>query len=154
MKKFLIINNIGDEKLFILKKSVLDVKISNGCVCITLIGSHENSYNIYPKVNESLLDLYNSVKQQFSENEIIETPSNYDETRFFNINNIKFFKVIRDENDIYLKMIFGCNVYTDYDDDDDLIVRVLDSVKTLTFNSSDTYEKFISELISKIENNL
>lgn len=149
MEMILKINNIGNEEIFILKKSVKDVKISDGCVCITLIGSHENVYYIYPKADQSLLYIYNCIKHQFSENEIIETPA--DETRFYNVNNIKFFKVIRDSDIITLKMIFGCNVCTEYDDYDDLMVSVVDSVSTLSFNSTTILDKFVSELISKIE---
>ena len=96
-------------------------------------------YNVEPNIYESLKDLYNNIKKQFSENEILLNYENWHE--FFVIYSINGFTINYGVNNVALSLIFNES-----------------NVSTMTIKDnfignnrlSESY-KIISQLINKID---
>lgn len=132
--------NLNNKDMFILKKDIISVKICERYVEIAVNYSGSiTKYNVEPKIYESLKDLYNNIKKQFSENEILLNYENWHE--FFVIYNINGFTINYGVNNVALSLIFNES-----------------NVSTMTIKDnfignnrlSESY-KIISQLINKID---
>lgn len=132
--------NLNNKDMFILKKDIISVKICERYVEIAVNYSGSiTKYNVEPNIYESLKDLYNNIKKQFSENEILLNYENWHE--FFVIYNINGFTINYGVNNVALSLIFNES-----------------NVSTMTIKDnfignnrlSESY-KIISQLINKID---
>ena len=132
--------NLNNKDMFILKKDIISVKICERYVEIVVNYSGSiTKYNVEPNIYESLKDLYNNIKKQFSENEILLNYENWHE--FFVIYNINGFTINYGVNNVALSLIFNES-----------------NVSTMTIKDnfignnrlSESY-KIISQLINKID---
>ena len=132
--------NLNNKDMFILKKDIVSVKICERYVEIAVNYSGSiTKYNVEPSIYESLKDLYNNIKKQFSENEILLNYENWHE--FFVIYNINVFTINYGVNNVALSLIFNES-----------------NVSTMTIKDnfignnrlSESY-KIISQLINKID---
>ena len=132
--------NLNNKDMFILKKDIISVKICERYVEIAVNYSGSiTKYNVEPRIYESLKDLYNNIKKQFSENEILLNYENWHE--FFVIYNINGFTINYGVNNVALSLIFNES-----------------NVSTMTIKDnfignnrlSESY-KIISQLINKID---
>lgn len=132
--------NLNNKDMFILKKDIISVKICERYVEIAVnYNGSITKYNVEPKIYESLKDLYNNIKKQFSENEILLNYENWHE--FFVIYNINGFTINYGVNNVALSLIFNES-----------------NVSTMTIKDnfignnrlSESY-KIISQLINKID---
>ena len=132
--------NLNNKDMFILKKDIISVKICERYVEIAVnYNGSITKYNVEPKIYESLKDLYNNIKKQFSENEILLNYENWHE--FFVIYNINGFTIDYGVNNVALSLIFNES-----------------NVSTMTIKDnfignnrlSESY-KIISQLINKID---
>ena len=132
--------NLNNKDMFILKKDIISVKICERYVEITVnYNGSITKYNVEPNIYESLKDLYNNIKKQFSENEILLNYENWHE--FFVIYNINGFTINYGVNNVALSLIFNES-----------------NVSTMTIKDnfignnrlSESY-KIISQLINKID---
>ena len=132
--------NLNNKDMFILKKDIISVKICERYVEIAVnYNGSITKYNVEPSIYESLKDLYNNIKKQFSENEILLNYENWHE--FFVIYNINGFTINYGVNNVALSLIFNES-----------------NVSTMTIKDnfignnrlSESY-KIISQLINKID---
>lgn len=132
--------NLNNKDMFILKKDIISVKICERYVEIAVnYNGSITKYNVEPNIYESLKDLYNNIKKQFSENEILLNYENWHE--FFVIYNINGFTINYGVNNVALSLIFNES-----------------NVSTMTIKDnfignnrlSESY-KIISQLINKID---
>ena len=132
--------NLNNKDMFILKKDIISVKICERYVEIAVnYNGSITKYDVEPKIYESLKDLYNNIKKQFSENEILLNYENWHE--FFVIYNINGFTINYGVNNVALSLIFNES-----------------NVSTMTIKDnfignnrlSESY-KIISQLINKID---
>ena len=132
--------NLNNKDMFILKKDIISVKICERYVEIAVNYSGSiTKYNVEPNIYESLKGLYNNIKKQFSENEILLNYENWHE--FFVIYNINGFTINYGVNNVALSLIFNES-----------------NVSTMTIKDnfignnrlSESY-KIISQLINKID---
>lgn len=132
--------NLNNKDMFILKKDIISVKICERYVEIAVnYNGSITKYNVEPNIYESLKDLYNNIKNQFSENEILLNYENWHE--FFVIYNINGFTINYGVNNVALSLIFNES-----------------NVSTMTIKDnfignnrlSESY-KIISQLINKID---
>ena len=132
--------NLNNKDMFILKKDIISVKICERYVEIAVnYNGSITKYNVEPRIYESLKDLYNNIKKQFSENEILLNYENWHE--FFVIYNINGFTINYGVNNVALSLIFNES-----------------NVSTMTIKDnfignnrlSESY-KIISQLINKID---
>ena len=132
--------NLNNKDMFILKKDIISVKICEHYVEIAVnYNGSITKYNVEPNIYESLKDLYNNIKKQFSENEILLNYENWHE--FFVIYNINGFTINYGVNNVALSLIFNES-----------------NVSTMTIKDnfignnrlSESY-KIISQLINKID---
>ena len=132
--------NLNNKDMFILKKDIISVKICERYVEIAVNYSGSiTKYNVEPNIYESLKDLYNNIKKQFSENEILLNYENWHE--FFVIYSINGFTINYGVNNVALSLIFNES-----------------NVSTMTIKDnfignnrlSESY-KIISQLINKID---
>lgn len=132
--------NLNNKDMFILKKDIISVKICERYVEIAVnYNGSITKYNVEPNIYESLKDLYNNIKKQFSENEILLNYENWHE--FFVIYSINGFTINYGVNNVALSLIFNES-----------------NVSTMTIKDnfignnrlSESY-KIISQLINKID---
>lgn len=132
--------NLNNKDMFILKKDIISVKICERYVEIAVnYNGSITKYNVEPSIYESLKDLYNNIKKQFSENEILLNYENWHE--FFVIYSINGFTINYGVNNVALSLIFNES-----------------NVSTMTIKDnfignnrlSESY-KIISQLINKID---
>ena len=132
--------NLNNKDMFIFKKNIISVKICEHYVEIAVnYNGSITKYNVEPNIYESLKDLYNNIKKQFSENEILLNYENWHE--FFVIYNINGFTINYGVNNVALSLIFNES-----------------NVSTMTIKDnfignnrlSESY-KIISQLINKID---
>ena len=132
--------NLKNKDMFIKKKDIISVKICEHYVEIAVnYNGSITKYNVEPNIYESLKDLYNNIKKQFSENEILLNYENWHE--FFVIYNINGFTINYGVNNVALSLIFNES-----------------NVSTMTIKDnfignnrlSESY-KIISQLINKID---
>ena len=132
--------NLNNKDMFILKKDIISVKICERYVEIAVnYNGSITKYNVEPNIYESLKDLYNNIKKQFSENEILLNYENWHE--FFVIYNINGFTINYGVNNVALSPIFNeSNVYT---------MTIKDNF--IGNNRLSESYKIISQLINKID---
>ena len=132
--------NLNNKDMFIFKKNIISVKICEHYVEIAVnYNGSITKYNVEPNIYESLKDLYNNIKKQFSENEILLNYENWHE--FFVIYSINGFTINYGVNNVALSLIFNES-----------------NVSTMTIKDnfignnrlSESY-KIISQLINKID---
>ena len=132
--------NLNNKDMFILKKDIISVKICERYVEIAVnYNGSITKYNVEPNIYESLKDLYNNIKKQFSENEILLNYENWHV--FFVIYSINGFTINYGVNNVALSLIFNES-----------------NVSTMTIKDnfignnrlSESY-KIISQLINKID---
>ena len=132
--------NLNNKDMFILKKDIISVKICERYVEIAVnYNGSITKYNVEPKIYESLKDLYNNIKKQFSENEILLNYENWHE--FFVIYNINGFTINYGVNNVALSLIFNESNVTTMTIKDNFIGNN---------RLSESY-KIISQLINKID---
>ena len=132
--------NLNNKDMFILKKDIISVKICERYVEIAVnYNGSITKYNVEPNIYESLKDLYNNIKKQFSENEILLNYENWHE--FFVIYNINGFTINYGVNNVALSLIFNESNVTTMTIKDNFIGNN---------RLSESY-KIISQLINKID---
>lgn len=132
--------NLNNKDMFILKKDIISVKICERYVEIAVnYNGSITKYNVEPSIYESLKDLYNNIKKQFSENEILLNYENWHE--FFVIYNINGFTINYGVNNVALSLIFNESNVTTMTIKDNFIGNN---------RLSESY-KIISQLINKID---
>lgn len=131
--------NVNNKNMFILKKNIVSVKMYNDYVEIRVnYNGNLTKYNIEPYVYESIKDLYNRIKQQFTDDEILLNYENWHE--FFVVYNINGFMIEYGLNTVNLSLIFNEN---------NISTMVIKDNNIGNNQLSESY-KIISQLTSKI----